>query len=208
MQLSFTVETIPVKTPAVKIAVPLPSEIKRLYEEMNKARAFPYWAKIWPAAKALAQFIIQQQQLVADKKVVEIAGGLGLPSLIAASFANEVMCTDAAPEALEFVNTSVELNSLTNITTTIYDWNDEATFDTEVLLMSDVNYHPADFPQLLIFFQTQLKRDITIILSTPQRLMAKPFIEAIAEFIIQQEDYTIEDCSEITNCTVFVLKAS
>lgn len=42
---------------------------------MNTVGAFLYWAKIWPAAKALAQFIIQQQQLLVEKKVVEKAGG-------------------------------------------------------------------------------------------------------------------------------------
>lgn len=206
MRFSFSVETITFNELALKIAIPDPQELKKNYQQSTISPEFLYWAKIWPAAKALSQFILQHQELVVDKKVVEIAAGLGLPSMIAASFAKEVTCTDAIPEAVEFMNISVELNSLTNVRTAVYNWNTEEIFDADILLMSDVNYEPEDFPQLLTFFQTQLKRGVTIILSTPQRLMAKPFIKAIAGFIFQQDEFEIADNNETVACSVFVLK--
>lgn len=48
---------------------------------------FPYWSKCWPSAIALSNFIAKNQALIQDKQVLELATGLGLPSLVAARFA-------------------------------------------------------------------------------------------------------------------------
>jgi predicted nicotinamide N-methyase len=191
----------------ITMAVPDADDLKKSYNKGDTdSAAFPFWAKIWPASKALSQFIIGHPQFIANKKVMEIAAGLGLPSLVAAPFAKEIMCTDAVPQALDFVNTSIRLNGCTNIKTDVLNWNNYTlNYDADVLLMSDVNYNPGDFPQLLAFFQTQFAKKVVILLSTPQRLMAKPFIEALAENIKQHEEFVISEKDEKVVCTVFVL---
>jgi predicted nicotinamide N-methyase len=201
----YTTQTFEFNNRELLLAIPQEKALKEWYEQNKATHSFPFWAKVWPAAKALAQFISSNHELVAGKKVLEIAGGLGLPSLVAAKFSREVICTDAIKEAISFINSSIKLNSLINITAKVYNWNESATSsNADVLLMSDVNYNPDDFPQLFAFIQAQMQKPITILLSTPQRLMAKPFIEALQPFIFQQQELFIQE--EEVMCSVFVLK--
>lgn len=188
------------------LAVPDEKALKEWYEQNKDAQPFPYWAKVWPSAKVLSQFISSNHKLVAGKKVIEIAAGLGLPSLLAAQFAKEVICTDVIPLAVEMINLSVEKNALKNIKCKVFNWNEELLSGaSEVLLMSDVNYNPADFPQLLLFIETQLKKGMTILLSTPQRITARSFIKALTIYIQKQQELIINESEAAVVCSVFVL---
>ena len=155
---------------------------------------FPYWGKCWPAAIALSNFIEKNTTLVQNKNVLELAAGLGLPSLVAARYAKQVICSDYLPEPLSFVQMSATENGIRNIETRIINWHHiPADLLTDVVLLSDVNYDPASFDaldQLLSFF---LEQNTLIILSTPQRIMAKPFIEKWMPFITIKEEFILED---------------
>lgn len=126
--------------------------------------------------------------------MLELAAGLGLPSLVAARYAKQVICSDYLPEPLSFVQMSATENGIRNIETRIINWHHiPADLLTDIVLLSDVNYDPASFDaldQLLSFF---LEQDSLIILSTPQRIMAKPFIEKWMPFITIQEEFILED---------------
>lgn len=126
--------------------------------------------------------------------MLELAAGLGLPSLVAARFAKQVICSDYLPEPLSFVKMSATENGISNIETKIINWH-HIPHDllADVVLLSDVNYDPASFEaldRLLSFF---LEQGTFIILSTPQRIMAKPFIEKWMPFQIMQEEFVLED---------------
>lgn len=165
---------------------------------------FPYWGKCWPAAIALSAFIAKNPAFVHDKKVLELAAGLGLPSLVAATYAKEVVCSDYLNEPLLFIKKSATENNLSNIETRIIDWHHlPADLLTDVLLLSDINYDPSSFEaldQLISFF---LEQNALIILSTPQRIMAKSFIEKWIPFQIMQEEFVLEDDVRVS---VLVLK--
>lgn len=167
---------------------------------------FPYWGKCWPAAIALSEFMVKNTALVRDKQVLELAAGLGLPSLVAAKWAKNVITSDYLNEPLSFVKLSATENGISNIETRIINWHHiPPDLFAEVVLLSDVNYDPASFEaldQLISFF---LEQDTLIILSTPQRIMAKPFIEKWMPFQIMQDEFVLEDDVRVT---VFVLKKS
>jgi hypothetical protein len=55
-----------------------------------------------------------------------------------------------------------------------------------------VNYSPASFPVLFDTICSFLEAGATIILSTPQRLMAKEFITRLLPFTIQQDEVITE----------------
>ena len=57
-------------------------------------------------------------------------------------------------------------------------------FSADVLLLSDVNYDPVAFDSLYLMMEKLIQNNTTIILATPQRLMAKPFIEKIEHWCI------------------------
>ena len=126
--------------------------------------------------------------------MLELAAGLGLPSLVAASWAKQVIVSDYLPEPLALVNISAVENSISNIETRIINWHHlPNNLYSDVVLLSDVNYDPASFEaldQLISFF---LEQGSLIILSTPQRIMAKPFIEKWMPFVMMQEEMLVDD---------------
>ena len=202
----YNIKTFEFNNRLLKLAVPDEAALKEWYQQQQEA-PFPFWAKIWPASIALSRFIMEEPSFVTDKTVMEIAAGLGLPSLAAAQYAASVLCTDAVADAVDMINISVQLNNFSNVQAMQLDWNKPFhKLKTDVVLMSDVNYNPADFPQLLRFIQNILADKTIILLSTPQRLIAKPFIEAIAPSIIQQKEIAVVHEEEETMCSVFVLQ--
>jgi predicted nicotinamide N-methyase len=166
--------------------MPDAASIRKDYETTNNNNTpFPFWAKVWPASIGLCSFLAENIEYIADKKVVEVAAGLGLPSLYAAHVAAHIVCSDYLQQPIGFVNKSIELNALKNITTTIFDWNHlPDDFSADVLLLSDVNYDPVAFDSLYLMMEKLIQNNTTIILATPQRLMAKPFIEKIEHWCI------------------------
>ena len=173
----------------------------------NNYTNFPYWAKVWHSAIALSKFIAANPTLFHQKNVLELAAGLGLPSIVAAQYAKQVLCTDYVSEALQYIQQSVTINGLTNCTTAVLNWNSiNGTIPTDILLMSDVNYDSTQFDMLYKIFQQFLAEGSTILLATPQRLMAKPFVEKLLPFCVNNVEYEIDYDDEISFVNVLVLQ--
>lgn len=168
---------------AVELFVPDAHEVQAWYWQQKQEHAnvpFPHWTKLWPAGLALADYLHQHPEWVRGKQVLELAAGLGLPSLVAAGYAKTVCGSDYLPEAVEAIARSATHAGLNNFTARLLDWNylpEELTAD--VLLLADINYDPEQFDQLQRVLLRFLAQGTTILLTTPQRLMAKPFIERL-----------------------------
>ncbi len=193
----------------IAVYIPDNEQVKKEYKlqkEKNGNVIFPYWTQVWPAALGLCEFIVRHPVYVQDKIVTELAAGLGLPSLVAAGYARSVACSDYIPEAVELMQRSVELNRLGNVHCSLLDWNELPTdLATDVLLLSDINYDEKDFDQLYKILLRLLQAGTTIILSTPQRLMAKPFIARILSYCTTQQEIQIEQEQKQALITVLVL---
>ncbi len=196
MNISSQIETFEFDYQIVKVLVPETESLQNWYKQQQET-TFPFWGKVWPAAKALCIYLSNISDFFSEKKVIEIAGGLGLPSLYIANYARHVICSDYNKHAIEYVKKSIEINELTNITTAIIDWS---TFNAEekiakkidILLMSDINYDPEEFAVLNKLLLQFLKRGTNVILSTPQRLMAKPFIDELSLYIFDQKEFKVD----------------
>lgn len=148
----------------------------------------------------------QHPQYIAAKNILELAAGLGLPGLYTASFANKVTITDREALASEYVQQSAHHLQLLNVYTGTLDWKDadkEPLPDT--VLLSDVNYEPEVFEELLQVLKYFLQHKVTIIISTPQRLIAKQFINALLPYCNTQWNTDVELNSKTTAVSVFVL---
>jgi predicted nicotinamide N-methyase len=196
----------------IRLMVPDPVAVKEAYilqQSKNREFPFPYWAKIWPAAKAMAEFLATNPGYINGKKILEIAAGLGLPSMVAAQLAREVIVSDYLPEAVEMISQSVMLNGYTNVECRVINWNKlPAALEADVLLLSDINYEPSDFEQLKKLIQYFLSKKTTVILTTPQRLIAKSFIEEMMPHSIYQETIQVKDGNEMVWVSVFILSSS
>jgi predicted nicotinamide N-methyase len=165
-----------------------------------------YWARLWPSALALATFLQHTPQLIIGKKVAELAAGLGLPSLVAAAYAKQIWCSDISAEAMEVAKKGAVLHRLTNIQFEACNWNSlPVNFDAEVVLLSDINYDPKTFEQLERVIMDLLDKGCTLILSTPQRLMAKPFLEKLSNFKVSSHEEKVEADGQVTFISIFVL---
>lgn len=179
----------------IKLFVPDPESVRKWYEQEKRRdleAPFPFWAKVWPSAIAMASYLQQHPDIITGKKVLELAAGLGLPSIAAAHYAEKVCCSDYLEDAVDAARQNVLLNSLSNVECLVYDWNDlPDDLTADILLMSDVNYEPEDFDQLIAVFEKFLLRGTTIILTTPGRIMAKEFVSRLDTWCVEKSEIPV-----------------
>jgi len=173
MLFPLTNQNIPLQQENITVYLPEPTAVYACLQEQQN----PYWARLWPASIGLASFLLQHPRWVKVPLVLELAAGIGLPSIVAARFAQQVICSDIEPNAIPVMQANKQLHQCTNVTCTVADWlHLPSHWHPQTILLSDVNYEPAAFAGLLLVLQQQLAAGACIMLATPQRLMAKPFI--------------------------------
>ncbi|WP_114792234.1 methyltransferase [Niabella yanshanensis] len=203
MSLPQKLETYFLNDQRLEIYVPEEQALLNRYRN-NKDDA--YWARVWPASIGLCIFLEQHVRLIRNKQILELAAGLGLPGLYAASFAKQITITDKEPLAEIFIKQSAQHLKLGNVITKTLNWRD-ATKEPipEVVLLSDVNYEPAVFEELKQVLQCYLERQVTVIISTPERLVGKPFIMELLPYSSLQWNCTVLLNDKETGVSVFVL---
>ena len=195
---------------SIELLVPNQEEVKRVYKSLSEKETstpFPYWTQVWPSAIAMAQFICEKPHYFIGKHVTELAAGLGLPSFVIAQFAKNVYCTDYLQDAVNLMEESVKYTGIKNIACGIIDWNNIPTDfpQSDIILMSDINYNPTDFEILYNVFTRFIALNCTIILTTPQRLLAKPFIERLMPFCSYSEERNVHHLGNEVSISVLVL---
>jgi len=86
------------------------------------------------------------------------------------------------------------------------NWNNLSTdLQTEVLILSDINYNPEDFNQLQKVIHRFLEKGTTIMLSTPQRISGKTFITSLLPFCKESVTISVSDNQSQTAVSVYVL---
>lgn len=200
-----SLQTFQTRLHQLSVFVPVPAAVREHYKQ--NPDDFPYWSQVWPAALGLCEFLEMNPDYLENKTVLELAAGLGLPSFLAAHYGKWVHCSDYLPEAVALQQKAIIYNELTNMTCSELDWNNiPDTVKTDVLLLSDVNYDPWVFDIVYNTITRFLHEGTLIILSTPQRLMAKPFIEKLLPFCIRQEEIVVDKDGRTTPVTVMVLE--
>ncbi|MDX6476202.1 MAG: hypothetical protein QOH95_1713 [Gaiellaceae bacterium] len=104
----------------------------------------PYWAELWPAAKALAGALSGVEGL----SVIELGCGLGLPSLVAAARGAHVTATDWAPEALDLLRRNAARNEL-ELRAEAWDWREPRADSFDLAVAADVLYESRNVEPLL-----------------------------------------------------------
>ncbi len=187
----------------LEICIPPPDFVQQAYVHHKDAA---YWAQVWPAAVGLCMFLQQHPRYITGQQVLELAAGLGLPGLYAASQARQVTISDKEALASDYVKRSAEHLLLNNITAEALDWKDAVTQPLpDVVLLSDVNYAPDVFAELKKVIDHFLQHAVTVIISTPQRLVAKSFITTLLPYTTVQWSTTVTLDNREADVSVFVL---
>jgi predicted nicotinamide N-methyase len=191
------------------IYVPAYDAVKAIYTDLlalDPATPFPYWAKVWPSAIALVKVLQKHPSLIRDKTVLELGAGIGLPSLLMASEAKTIQVSDYDLEAVELLRKNIAHLQLQNVQALQMDWNDlPENINPEVIILSDVNYDPTQFETLTKLIEKFIHQGCTIILSTPQRIMASPFVLALSEFIIADYLEMVDENGVTKEISILVL---
>ncbi len=187
-----------------EIYIPDACAVQQAYSN-NKDAA--YWAQVWPASLGLCNFLHEHPHYIEGKNILELAAGLGLPGLYAAATAKQVMITDREEQAVACIQQSIAHLQLKNTEAIAMDWKDAVQAPLpDILLLSDVNYEPAVFDELLHVIEDFLQNKVTIIISTPQRLVAKQFINSLLSYSTQQWNGEVVWNGKETVVSVFVLE--
>ena len=191
------------------IYVPAYDAVKAIYTDLlalDPATPFPYWAKVWPSAIALVKVLQKHPSLIRDKTVLELGAGIGLPSLLMANEAKAIQVSDYDSQAVELLQKNIAHLQLQNVQAIQLDWNTiPENITAEVVILSDVNYDPTQFETLTKLIEKFIYQGCTVILSTPQRIMASPFVLELASYIVAEFLELVDENGVTKEISILVL---
>jgi predicted nicotinamide N-methyase len=191
------------------IYIPAYESVKATYAdllELDPNTPIPYWAKVWPSAIALLNVLQKHPNWIKDKNVLELGAGIGLPSLMMAGITRSIQISDYNLDAVALLQKNIEHLELENTEALQLDWNTlPEAIHPEVLILSDVNYDPTQFETLKIIIEKFIHQGCTVILSTPQRIMASPFVKLISAFIIAEYVELVDENGSSIEISILVL---
>ena len=191
------------------IYIPDYEQVKEVYASLLKldpTTPFPFWAKLWPSSIALHNVLKAHPHLIQNKHVLEIGAGIGLPSLMMAGIAKSIQISDYDKEAVALLQKNIEHLQLQNADALQLDWNNvPKNMNPDVVILSDVNYDPTQFDPLVTLIDTFIQQGCTIILSTPQRIMASPFVQKLEASIIERHEAMVDENGIPKEISILVL---
>lgn len=155
----------------------LPQSAEDLLDEdaFERDERMPYWADLWPSAKALARWLLKQPP--PKGRWIELGCGVGLPSLVVKSRSGDVLATDHNEDALKFVRVNAHRNDLGGINAAVFDWRERnpglGRFD--VAIAADVLYEQRNTAALQILLPRIIAPNGKFILADPGRRYLQQF---------------------------------
>jgi predicted nicotinamide N-methyase len=109
-------------------------------------------------------------------------------------------------DAVELLRKNIEHLELENAEALKLDWNAlPETIHPEVIILSDVNYDPTQFETLTKLIEKFIHQGSTVILSTPQRIMASPFVQKLEGYIIERHEALVDENGIPKEISILVL---
>ncbi len=168
-------EIVPLRDGELTVLRPRNSESLIDEHAFERDEFLPFWAELWPSARALARRL--DGRALRGARVVELGCGLGVPSLAAARAGARVLATDWSQSAIDLLADNARANGLT-LKTARVDWTHpdalvaQAPFD--LVLASDVLYERRNV-SLLLRLLPRLGPEVW--LADPGRAFAQAFLE-------------------------------
>lgn len=145
----------------------------------------PFWAYAWPGSQALARLLLDQPELVAGMRVLDVGTGNGLAALAAARAGAQVVANDIDPMALA----AVALNALENglsVQTLLADLTSgEVAVDAEIVLVGDLCYERGTAERLLTWLRGLASGGRRVLVAEPGRAFApREGVRALATYTV------------------------
>jgi predicted nicotinamide N-methyase len=143
----------------------------------------PFWASAWVGGQAVARYLLDHPEVVAGRRVLDVASGSGLVAIAAAlAGAAQVTANDIDRYALAAVTMNARANDVT-VGVCAGDLLDGSGADAEVVLAGDVFYSPELAGPMLAFLERAVARGARVLVGDPGRDHApRHRLEVVTEY--------------------------
>ena len=175
----------------------LPRAADELIDEKEFAgdERLPYWAELWPSARALARHLLDEGSAKVREcesakggdgwdgvRVLELGCGVALPSLALAGLGADVLATDWYDDALLFARANAERNGLPPLRTEPLDWRQpRGGWGYDVVIAADVLYEQRNGPILAALLPRVTAPGGTVLIADPGRVYAGDFFRLMRD---------------------------
>ena len=131
---------------------PTPMQRRFSQDEILTIQAYPaYWAFCWASGQVLARYILDNPELVRNKRVMDFGAGSGVVAIACAmAGAKQVIACDIDPDALLSCQENAALNNVDyELHGDLFEFDQEL----DLLIAADVLYDKANLPLLNIFLE-------------------------------------------------------
>jgi predicted nicotinamide N-methyase len=143
-------------------------DVWNLTDDGDESAPMPFWSFPWAGGQALARYLLDHPDVVAGRRVLDLAAGSGLVAIAAAlAGAADVTANDIDPYAAAAQELNAKANGVT-ITALMADLLDGET-DAEVVLAGDVCYERELTARMLAFLVRARGRGAVVLLGDPGR---------------------------------------
>jgi predicted nicotinamide N-methyase len=135
----------------------------------GEVSAPPFWAFPWAGGQALARYLLDHPDVVAGRRVLDLAAGSGLVAIAAAKAgAARVTANEIDPYAAAAIALNAAANQV-DITVHLTDLLDGDAGDAEVVLAGDVFYSRAMAARVLAFLDRAQAGGARVLVGDPGR---------------------------------------
>jgi predicted nicotinamide N-methyase len=141
----------------------------RLEAEAGRTMPAPFWASAWTGGQALARYVLDNPEIVAGRRVLDLASGSGLVAIAAAmAGASSVTANDIDEYAIAAIDANANANGVP-VTCDPNDLTSGDGGDAEVVLAGDALYNPEIAALVLPFVDRAIARGATVLFGDPGR---------------------------------------
>ncbi len=203
----YETETTEVVVHGKKFSILLPKYLDRFINPIDVLHDFPLWAKIWKASWLLSAYLADLPQ-DPRKRFLEIGAGVGLVSIVAATFGHQITMTEYNPDALNFARANAHFNNCPSLPIFKLDWHHpqiKGKFDT--IVASEITYKMEDFIPLIQLFKLYLRPGGEIILASEMRKTGKELYKFLkTDFDIKVEKKSLRSQNGGTRILFFKMR--
>ncbi len=162
--------------------------VPEVYPEAVSAHGdAPVWMITWPAALALAEYLVLHEDAV-GRRVLELGCGTAAPGIALERAGARVVCTDYDPLALAMARHNAGLNGCRALETRLLDWyGPDLAGGFDLVVGSEIVYFEKSFHPLLEVLCKYTAPEGRVILSDQGRPQMGPFLEMCRRAGFQHE---------------------
>lgn len=184
---TYETETTEIVINDQKFNILLPKYLYRFINPHDVFHNFPLWAKIWPASWVLSAHLADMP-VDGNRQLLEIGGGVGLVSIVAATFGHQITLSEYNPDALNFARANAHHNNCPDLPIIHLDWfHPQLKTRSDRIVASEVAYKETHLDALLKLFKSNLRPDGEIILTWETRKSA----QILFKFFHSEFDITV-----------------